>query len=69
MGDLPEEFPDVGELVDIADRRCLLAAVIHDSSDDILRPLFPPIISRRPGSRRRQHQFTLPEKDNRNFIP
>jgi len=67
MGYLPEEFPDAGELVDVADRR-LLAAVTH-SSDHVLRPLFPHVISRRPGLRRRQHEFTLPEKDDRNFIP
>ena len=45
-----------------------LAAVIP-SSDLVLRPLFPPIIPRRPGLRRRQHEFTLPEKDYRKFIP
>src|SRR6218665_2499948 len=67
MGYLPREFPDVGELVDVAERR-LLAAVIH-SSDHVLRPLFPRVITRRPGLRRRQHEFTLPEKDDRNFIP
>src|SRR6218665_1895958 len=67
MGYLPEEFPEVGELIDVADRR-LLAAVIH-SSDHVLRPLVPPVITRRPGLRRRQHEFTLPEKADRNFIP
>ena len=45
MGYLPEEFPDAGELVDVTDRR-LFAAVIP-SSDRVLRPLFPPVISRR----------------------
>ena len=54
-------------MVDVADRR-LLAAVIH-SSDHVLRPLVPPVITRRPGLRRRQHEFTLSEKDDRNFIP
>src|SRR6218665_327666 len=68
MGYLPQEFPDVGDLVvDVAERR-LLAAVIH-SSDHVLRPLFPPVITRRPGLRRRQQEFTLPEKDDLNFIP
>src|SRR6218665_176933 len=44
MGYLPEKFPDVGELVDVAERRLhVLAAVIH-SSDHVLRPLFPPVI-------------------------
>src|SRR6218665_3167789 len=60
---LPEEFPDVGELVDVAERR-LLAAVIH-SSDHVLRPLFPPVITRRPGLRRRQHEFIYPSGERR----
>ena len=34
MGYLPEEFPNAGEMVDVADRQ-LLAAVIH-SSDHVL---------------------------------
>ena len=67
MGYLPAEFPDWW-MVDVADRR-LLAAVIH-SSDHVLRPIFPPVLSRRPGLRsQRHHEFTLPEKDDRNFIP
>ena|SRR6218665_628035 len=41
---------------------------IH-SFDHVPRPLFPPVISRRPGLGRRQHEFTLPEKYDRNFIP
>ena len=66
MGYLPAEFPNAGEMVDVADRR-LLAAIIH-SSDHVLQPLFPSVISRRPGLPRRQHEFTIPQKDNRNFF-
>src|SRR6218665_3578299 len=64
MGYLPEEFPDAGEMVEVADRLLRLSIVLTMFYD-----LFPPVISRRPGLRRRQHEFTLPEKDDRNFIP
>src|SRR6218665_3537811 len=30
--------------------------------------LFPLVITRRPGLRRCRHEFTLPEKDDHNFI-
>jgi len=61
--------PDAAAIADVADSR-LLATVIHnDCSHHLLKSLFPPAISRRPGLRRRQHEFTLSEKDDSNFIP
>jgi len=35
----------------------------------VIRPLFPPVIIRRPGLRPRPHDFVLPDKDDCNFIP
>src|SRR6218665_297052 len=54
-GSINHHYSTEPPLVDVAERR-LLAAVIH-SSDHVLRPLFPPVITRRPGLRRRQHGF------------
>ena len=45
------------------------ASIVLHSSHHVLRPLFHPVISRSPGLRRQQPEFSLPEKDNRNFIP
>jgi hypothetical protein len=46
----------------------LLKAVI-DNDLHVLRRLFPPIVQRCYDLRPRPHQFTLPEKDDTNFIP
>src|SRR6218665_1919231 len=35
----------------------------------VLRPLFPPILTRWPGLRKRAHPFTLPLKDDKQCIP
>ena len=45
----------------------LLSAVIFNSSH-VLRPLFPSILSRRPGLRERSHPSDLPLKDDNNYI-
>src|SRR6218665_2260446 len=44
-----------------------MAAVASCSAHD-LRPNFPPSIARRPGLRPRPNDFTLPDKDDKNFI-
>src|SRR6218665_1934537 len=46
----------------------LLAAVISDSFH-VLRPIFPPILSRCSGLRKHAHLFFLPTKDIYSFIP
>jgi len=67
MGYLPSSTPDVEDLVHAAED-CLLGAVVVNSNH-VLRLLFPPILVRRPGLRPRPHDFTLPLKDDYNFIP
>jgi len=46
--------------------RCEMAPSVH--ACDVLRPIFPPLIARQPGLRPRPHDFTLPDKDDKNFI-
>src|SRR6218665_1676796 len=41
---------------------------VASCSAHVLRPIFPPLIARRPGLRPRPHDFTLPDKDDKNFI-
>src|SRR5688572_30225291 len=53
------------ELV-LAEDRLLQAVVWNDSH--VLRGLFPPKNSRRPGLRARMHNFDLPCKDDENFV-
>src|SRR6218665_314147 len=54
-------------LVNTAEDR-LLSSVIRNSYH-VLRPLFLPILTRRPGLRKRAHPFTLPLKDDKQCIP
>jgi len=61
-GYLPHDSPSFKVLVASAELN-LLNVVIFDSSH-ILRPLFPFILSRCPGLRKRFHPFTLPPKDS-----
>jgi len=63
MGYLPPSNCDFEEL----DDNCLLSMVMHNRHH-VLRPLFPPVLERRPGLRSRHHQFKLPLKDDKNFI-
>jgi hypothetical protein len=66
-GYLPPNSPDIDQLVCDADAS-LLKAVIR-SDFHVLRSLFPPIITRHYNLRPRPHDFTLPDRDDRNFIP
>ena len=66
MGYLSRETPEAAVLVDDAEDG-LLAAVASCSAH-VLRPIFPPLIARRPGLRPRPHDFTLPDKVDKNFI-
>ena len=57
-------------VVDAEDR--LLATTspfIHSCSNHVLRPVFHRLIERCPVLRPRPHNFTLPDKDNTNFVP
>jgi len=47
----------------------LLADSVISRADHVLRPLFPPIIIRRPGLCCHPHDFSLPTKDDSNLIP
>ena len=64
---LPSSQEPIEALVDTAERR-LLGAVISNYSH-VLRSLFPPIVHRQYNLRPRSHNFKLPEKDDKNFIP
>src|SRR6218665_853617 len=46
----------------------LLIAVVRND-EHVLRPHFPPVISRCLNLRPRTHNFRLPDKDDSNFIP
>src|SRR6218665_1183155 len=46
-----------------------LFSLAHIVIYHVLRPLFPPILTRRPGLRERAHPFTLPLKDDKQCIP
>src|SRR6218665_2554767 len=71
MGYLPPHTIDASAMVadaELQDPPPLLAAV-SSCSNHVLRPVFSPQIERRPGLRPRPHNFTLPDKDDTNFIP
>jgi len=67
MGYLPPHTIDASAMV--ADGEDRLLAAVSSCSNHVLRPVFPPLIERRPGLRPRPHNFTLPDKDDTNFIP
>ena len=64
---LPAHCQTFNSLVNTAEDR-LLSSVIRNSYH-VLRPLFPPILTRRPGLRKRAHPLTLPLKDDKQCIP
>jgi len=66
IGYLPPEQPDAESLVTGAENR-LLTSVNHRHYH-VLRPLFQHVIMRRPGLRPRPHDFSLPHKDDHNYI-
>src|SRR5688572_11043885 len=66
-GYLPLNSPDIDQLVCDADASLLKAVIKNDFH--VLRSLFPPIITRHYNLRPRPHDFTLPDRDDRNFIP
>lgn len=49
------------DLVNVAQHRSLTAVIVANPAH-VLRPLFPPTPSRRPGLRRRDHPFSLSTK-------
>src|SRR6218665_2311274 len=67
LGYLPAHCQTFNSLVNTAEDR-LLSSVIRNSYH-VLRPLFPPILTRRPGLRKRVHPFTLPIKGDKQCIP
>src|SRR5688572_10175691 len=67
MGYLPPQQPDVVCMMEKADNQ-LFQAVIWNSSH-VLRSLFPPTVRRSYALRQRPHDFELPIKDDRSFIP
>ena len=67
MGLLPPRSPGVEEMVGAAEERLLQAVLRNDCH--VLRGLFPPIVQRRYNLRPRRHNFELPAKDIKNFIP
>jgi len=67
LGYLSIECPTFNALVTATEDR-LLSPVIHNSYH-VHRPLFSPILTRRPGLHKQAHPFTLPLKDDRQRIP
>ena len=66
-GYLKDDFPTAEDMAKLADER-LLAAVIR-CDHHVLRGLFPPVINTKYHLRPRPHNYSLPPKDNRQFIP
>ena len=67
MGFLPMASPGVEERVGVAEDR-LLSAVTWSHSHVLCR-IFPPKVRRQYNLRPRPHDFVLPTKNKRNFIP
>src|SRR5688572_26497710 len=66
MGYLSAGATSIATRVGLAEDRLLQAVVWNDSH--VLRGLFPPKNSRRPGLRARMHNFDLPCKDDKNYV-
>ena len=66
-GFLPSTAPSGSALAGLADER-LLKAVCSDPNH-VLRHHFPPVRDIKYNLRPRPHPFTLPARDDRNFIP
>ena len=58
---------DIDLLMEGADKGLLMAVVRN--AEHVLRPHFPPVISRRSNLRPRTHNFRFPDKDDSYFIP
>src|SRR6218665_552746 len=65
-GVTPPEQPDAESLVTEAENRLLIS--VNHRHYHVLRPLFPPVITRHPGLRPRSHDFSLSHKDDHNYI-
>ena len=65
-GYLRSQIPDVEQLMRDADLRLLTS--VSSNPNHVLQTLFPPKVSRSYNLRPRLHNFTLPLKDNTNFI-
>src|SRR6218665_3885445 len=64
-GYFPRDTPEAAVLV--CDAEDGLLAAVASCAAHVLRPIFPPLIARRPGLRPRPHDFTLPDKDDKNL--
>jgi Reverse transcriptase (RNA-dependent DNA polymerase) len=67
MGFLSPDLASIESLVGDLEGRLLRAVISHDSH--VLRGLFPPRVQRTYSLRPRPHNFELPKKDDKNFIP
>src|SRR6218665_72379 len=65
-GCVAEDGVDIDALMEGADKGLLMAVVRN--AEHVLRPHFPPVISRRSNLRPRTHNFRLTDKDDSNFI-
>src|SRR6218665_1540060 len=59
----------VSEMVREAEDKLLSAVRPTSNQFHVLRRLFPPTIERKYSLRLRKHDFVLPPKDDKNFIP
>src|SRR6218665_1912942 len=66
-GCVAEDRVDIDLLMEGADKGLLMAVVRN--AEHVLRPHFPPVISRRSNLSPRTHNFRLPDKADSNFIP
>ena len=67
MGYLPGDSPAVSEMIREAEDKLLSA--VTSNQFHVLRRLFPPTIDCKYSLRPRKHDFVLPPKDDKKYIP
>ena len=67
FGYLSSTTKGISELIEEAEKRLLKAVIWNENH--VLRGLFPDIVQRHYNIRTRPHEFKLPAKDDKNYIP
>src|SRR6218665_569296 len=67
MGYLPADAPGILALVDQAEASLFRSIPLNPAH--VLRHLLPPTVQHANGLRPRPHNYVLPPKDDKNFIP
>jgi hypothetical protein len=67
IGYLPSTTKGIEEMIGEAERRLLQAVIWNENH--VLRGLFPGVVQKHYNLRPRPHDFKLPAKDDKNYIP